>query len=597
MSSKSLSLFAFGILALVLVMGLGSAATVFSDSFTNSTLPGWTITPTGGWTHNANNYTQSNSIIGANLSRTISTFGFNTIIVRYDRQLIDTAGAFESDDEFKASWSTDGVNFNTLEETLASTPSDGSFVSKTFNLLPSANNNANFMLRFECTTSAATEFCRVDNLIVEGTALSALTESAICAFEGGVTTNPDYLRVEVDSLNVIKGFGEDENWLPGDEVEVEIKIENRGLHNYDIDDISVEWGIAPDNLNDAWLVDFDEIDEFNLKDDDENSLTITFRVDEDDLEMSIDEFVGNDYNIVVRATGQIDDEDNLLGGIEDTCAAAFESVSIDEDNAVVLSNFDIPETLQCGQTYTITADAWNIGNDQEDEVSVDVRDRNREFIDDLVELGDIDEFDNTELSFDLEIPRDAEEGTYALTLEVLDQDGDVYEIGNDDDPVEYSFPLVVSGGCSSASQVTVTANTVSGGSEGQELVVRATVTNTGSTLRTYTLNVAGSESWASSFSVEPAALSLAAGQTGNVDVTIDVNDGTAGSQTFFLELVSGADLVRQPVSVTIAESKGFLGITGNVFAGGNSLIWGIGLLNLILVIVIIVVAVRIARRR
>jgi len=56
-------------------------------------------------------------------------------------------------------------------------------------------------------------------------------------------------------------------------------------------------------------------------------------------------------------------------------------------------------------------------------------------------------------------------------------------------------------------------------------------------------------------------------------------------------------LVRQPVSVTIAESKGFLGITGNVFAGGNSLIWGIGLLNLILVIVIIVVAVRIARRR
>ena len=84
---------------------------------------------------------------------------------------------------------------------------------------------------------------------------------------------------------------------------------------------------------------------------------------------------------------------------------------------------------------------------------------------------------------------------------------------------------------------------------------------------------------------------LDAGQSKDVTVTLDTNRDAAGSQTFFLELVSGTDLVRQPVSVTIEESAGFLGITGNTIAE-NPVALGLGVLVLILIVAIIVVAVR-----
>ena len=54
-------------------------------------------------------------------------------------------------------------------------------------------------------------------------------------------------------------------------------------------------------------------------------------------------------------------------------------------------------------------------------------------------------------------------------------------------------------------------------------------------------------------------------------------------------------IVSQPVQVEITKKKWF-GITGNLFSGDNKYIWGIGLLNLILIVLIIVIAVRIARK-
>ncbi|MEX2017253.1 MAG: putative S-layer protein, partial [Candidatus Pacearchaeota archaeon] len=439
---------------------------------------------------------------------------------------------------------------------------------------------------------------RVKNLVIDGTitTVSALTESALCAFDSGVTTNPGYLSVEVRDVAVVNGLGEDENWLPFDEIEVEVRVENKGLNNYDIDDISLEWGIVSDDLNSDWLVEFDEVDEINLKDDDKSTLTFTFRIDEDDLDMDIDEFVGSDWNLVVRATGEIDDEDNLLS-TDETCAADFQEVSIDEDNAVLLDNIQVPETLQCGQTYTITADAWNIGDDEEEFVRIDVYDRNKKFINTLVELGDIDDFDNVDVSFNLNIPQDTEEGTYILIMSVIDEDSDVYEVGSDDAETTYTMPLNVVCGSASAS-ATVTAALVSEAKAGQDLVVRATVTNTGTTSATYNLSAGGYSSWASAYTVNPTTLTLAAGQTGEATYTLKVNSGVSGEQAFNIDLVSGNQVTTQPVSVIIAAGgflSGLSGITGSAI-GSNGWVWGLGALNLILIIVIILVAMRVMRK-
>ena len=63
------------------------------------------------------------------------------------------------------------------------------------------------------------------------------------------------------------------------------------------------------------------------------------------------------------------------------------------------------------------------------------------------------------------------------------------------------------------------------------------------------------------------------------------------------EVVSGNHLVvQQPVSVSI-EAKKFMGFfTGAVTGGDAYLLWGLGLLNVILIVAIIIVVIRILRK-
>ncbi|MCX8159286.1 MAG: hypothetical protein N3D20_03325, partial [Candidatus Pacearchaeota archaeon] len=55
--------------------------------------------------------------------------------------------------------------------TASNSANDANYVFKNFSLQSSANNNPNFKIRFECTTGAVSEFCRVDNVMINGTAI------------------------------------------------------------------------------------------------------------------------------------------------------------------------------------------------------------------------------------------------------------------------------------------------------------------------------------------------------------------------------------------------------------------------------------------
>lgn len=583
MNSKTFSLLALGILALVLTLGLASAATIFSDNFNTTGLTGWTAT---NWSNTAGTYAESTNQATSSLSRTIGTSGYQTITVAYGRQL---ATDWETTDNFKVSWSVDGTTFTTLESVSGNTsdtlPNDTSFVSKTFTLPSSANNNTNFQLKFECSTSATDEYCRVDNLVISGSL--PLTESSICAFTGGASVvSQAEMVVDIGDITVLQGFGEDEEWLLFDEVEVEFKVENNG--DFDLDDITVEWAIANDALTD-FAIDFDEVDEVSIKDGDEETLVVSFFVDDDDLDMDLEELSGLDYNLVFRAVGTIDDPDqgSLDGTL--TCAADFRAISVQEESDfVILTDLNVPETVTCGQNVQITGNVLNLGDSQQDEVKVEVYDKNKAFIDELFQVGDIDEFDNTELSFSLAVPKNADVGAHTLVFRVLDENSDVYENDFDEDPSEVFVPFTISGGC--VPEVTVTASTVSGSQEGKKLVVKTTITNSGDSQAVYALSVSGSDSWASSASVDQSSLVLAAGESKDVLVTFDVGSDSEGSQTFSLDLVSEGQVTSQPVTVSISPS-GLFGITGNSVLGGPAVV-GLGILVLILIIAIIVVAVR-----
>ncbi|MEK6904729.1 MAG: putative S-layer protein, partial [Nanoarchaeota archaeon] len=550
MSLKSLSLFALSVFVVVLAMGIASAATLANWNFEDSNLivdsGTGTLTLSDNRTAtfpagNAPSTVAAMSSTGWDVANRyieldLSTVGFENLILRFDEQRSATGPT-----AFQIQYSSDGTTFTNLGSTTSTITTFTANPMHTFDFsaVTAIDNNINTEFRIlvptGSTASDSAGTFRIDNLLVEGTATTVQTSVPPEVTSCSSTGNPGDLEVRGISFQnnglQYNNFGKDDEWFPFEEIEAEIKVENNG--NNDVDDISVEWGIWDTDKN-QWVIDLDEEDEINLKDGKDETLTFTFTID-DDMDAGLDELSdGDKYRFYVVATGTVDNSTS-----PETCASDFEQTSIViESDFVVLDNFDVPETVQCGETATITADAWNVGDNDQDEVSVLVSNREMDISEDVL-AGDIDAFDNQKVSFTFAVPSDADEKSYGLNFEVLDEDSDVYKNDLDDDLSEFTVPLQVSGNCgeaeAGAGETSVVAEIVSGGRAGQELVVRVTVTNNGNTQKTYALNVAGYSDLASSFSLDKNSLSLGAGQSGDVEITLDVNSDAAGSKTFFLE--------------------------------------------------------------
>jgi len=383
-------------------------------------------------------------------------------------------------------------------------------------------------------------------------------------------------------------FGDDDEWFPLDDIEVDIEIENNG--NDDIDDIEVEWGIYNIKTNE-WIIELDDEKDFNLKDDDEETITISFQL-EDDLDVDFDKLdEGKYYRFYVIATGTVDD-----AGSSPTCVSKFKTAEIIiESDFVVLDNIGYPETVMCGETVQITADVWNIGEDDQDEVSVDLVAKGLG-LDKTTLIGDIDAFDNDKFSLTFTIPENAEEKTHTLKFQVWDEDNDVYENDFDEDESEFFLPLKVKGNCAATEEITISASLESEAKAGKEMVISVLLTNTADVTRSFTMQASGYDAWAE-LSELPGLLTLNADSVGEVLLKLDIKKGISGEQTFLIMVYSDNELIAtQSVSVNIESARPFLGITGLVTTD-NAYLWGIGLLNIILIVIIILVAVRIARRK
>jgi len=420
-----------------------------------------------------------------------------------------------------------------------------------------------------------------------------------CQSLGMPSSDTDVRIKKIDlTNNGIKyaGFeGDDNKWFPFEEIEVEIEVKNYG--DYDVDDVEVSWGVW-DTEAEEWVIEPNSEKEFKLDHGDTETLIINFQIN-DDMDRDLDELDdGEHYKFYAYLSDGVVDDSDSPDDEKEFCAYKSEDAKIIiERDFVILNNIDMPETLSCGQTVTVTADVWNIGDRDQDEVSVEVYGRESILaFDEVVEVGDIDAFDNQKLSFTFTVPQDIDEKYYALNFEVRDEDDDVYENNFDDDVSKFTVPFKVEGNCGAGvSDVLISASLESEAKAGKEMLIKATVTNNGDELKTFTVNAAEFGAWAELVSQDQNTLVLDAGQSKSVLFTFDIVKDATGTKTFYIELVSGNDVTRRPVSVNIEESKPFLGITGLVIQ--NPSLWGLGLLNLILVVVIIILAVRIARRR
>ena len=329
------------------------------------------------------------------------------------------------------------------------------------------------------------------------------------------------LDINIKDIMVINGFGDDEDWFPLDEIEVEIEVENNGDEK--INDIVLEWGLYNTNTG-KWYID-DEEKDFNLKDGDEEVITINFKLDDD-----IDDFEDDDdYVFYAWVTGEDEEFDD-----DETCSSESESIDmIVERDFVVLYDITIPEVVSCGSDVQITADVWNIGERNQDEVSIIVYNQALGLNNEVV-VGDVDAFEDESFTFDFQIPKDVEEKTYLIKLKVYDEDNDLFENDYDDRESTFNAVLKVEGSCSSDAKAVVSANLVSGGQAGKDLVIKATITNTGEDLTTYSLNAAGYTEWASSAQFDQSTVILSAGSSQDVLITFNVNSDAIGDQLFDL---------------------------------------------------------------
>jgi len=402
-------------------------------------------------------------------------------------------------------------------------------------------------------------------------------EEDFCTYETSGIANPGELKLKIKDLNN-KGEGEEDKWYPVDEIEVELEIENDG--DEDIDDITIEYGLY-DAGKAEWVIEVDDVEDLDLKDGDEETITFTIDLYED-LDIDLDELDDGDYTLYVRAIGETEDSEL------DTCVSDSETIEvIIENNLVVLDNIQITGDSLCGNIIQLTAEVINIGDDDQEDVSVLIENSELGILEDIA-VGDIDAFEDKKISFEFTIPEDSEEKKYSIRLEVYDEDNEIYENEDDDESI-YSVSLDVSGNCNSIPDAVVYASLESGGKAGEEMQIKATVTNTGDK-DTFTINIADYSSWAELIEITPSSVNLDNDESKDVLITLKVNKDVEGEK-FFNILLEGdsQDSLSQPVSVTI-EDSGF-----RFFDMDNLYLYGIVALNLIIIIAIIVIVIRAQR--
>jgi len=398
----------------------------------------------------------------------------------------------------------------------------------------------------------------------------------------------DDLEVSIEDVSV-EGFGDEDEWYLKDEIEVEIKVDNKG--DWDLDNIEIEWELYSDGES----IDDGKATEIDLKDGDDETIYFTIKLDE-----NIDDF-GSDATLYVRATGEIDSDDENYDE-KNTCASDDKVYDIAKDDFVIVDNIKIDNVkalrkayndLSCDSEYTVSFEAWNIGDSDEDDVYVEVYSKELEIYEKF-EMVEIEAFDSSQVfEFDFEVPEDLEDGIYTLEFEVFDEDGDIYENGNDDESrVNIRFEnqdscLVV--------EPTITATLDSEAAvEGKEMIVKISVRNDDVQSRMFTINPEGYQEWAKLKEVSTETFELESGMSEEITATFEIKRDMEGEKEFKFNVFSDGKLIStQPMAVTVEAKQGL----SDLFDGIDWKIVGIVFINLALVIAIIIVVRKILKKK
>ena len=395
----------------------------------------------------------------------------------------------------------------------------------------------------------------------------------------------DYGNIGGDSVEILEikdeklGNSEAWEWKPLDEISIRVRVKN----NLDTKE-KITTTISLYSISEGIFLEFDGEDE---------ELEETIRIDGDgareyfyfNFKLPVEDLVEGDYILFVKAF--VDGEESGF------CSSEEESADVEFEDEMIIDG--LPEIIEssCGGFNELSFKVYNLDAGDEEEFRIGLI--NSELGINLVSnTYEVDEGDYQSIFFNFEIPKDATEKIYTFNTII---EYNYRESSNAfRDSISKTFLVDVKGNCVVQPDVLISASLESDAKAGEDLVIRVVLTNTGSTTKTFTLDVSGHETWAEVLEY-PETILINAGDFEEAYIKFNVNKEVSGTNTFNIRVYSDSQLLAtQPFSVNI-EPKGFLGITGFPVLEGDAYLWGFGILNIILVVVIILVAIRIARKK
>jgi len=416
-----------------------------------------------------------------------------------------------------------------------------------------------------------------------------------CDF-GEKGTNLSLTRFDINNIG-----GDDEDWLPLDEIEVRVRVENNNPSDGARIDTTVELALYDSKGKEQ--LDLDKVDLGRIKGDDNAETTFAFTVPSD---LGADD---SSYKLVVKAYQD--------GKKEQVCTSAFESelfqsitISREDSDEKQIKIYDTilePVIAQCKDTVSLKTKVANVGDRDQDEIKIKVYNKDLGLNTYKIISGGLTQDDSPKLiEFTFEVPSNMTEKTQIIELRALYDFNDDYASSEDaayDENSDATYvSLGIKGNC--ASSVVVNQNVVqlvatleSEAKAGEEMIVRANVKNIGTASNTFLIIPTAIEGFSTLGKVDPQSLTLAPGASQDVLIYLKVNSGASGEQKFNINAIYGGNTKSFAVSpFTIQAKTSLFNLSFFSNIKDNWFIWIIVLINVVLIVLIIVVAIRIARK-
>ena len=244
-------------------------------------------------------------------------------------------------------------------------------------------------------------------------------------------------NLSLDRVDVSSSGDDDKDWRLLDTIDVEVKVKNIGSN--DIDNVQVELAIFDESgQNRVGDLDFtskddEQVDIGNLNDGDKETHTFQFKVPAD--------FDTGNYKLAVKVYSDDEGEANECDdSSNDLSDALFEQITVDNENddekMIVVDDIRLPSQATCGETVSGTFKVYNIGDSDQDQVLITMKNTELGLNKEFVIRQNLDKGDDDTIDFAFDIPATARDGTYSLSFKTFydyDDNDDSYDQESQDD--------------------------------------------------------------------------------------------------------------------------------------------------------------------